>query len=319
MLQRRVCVERRERNRIAMKPTLIVLAAGMGSRYGGLKQIDPVGPNGEIMLDYSIFDALRGGFDRVVFVIRKDIEEAFRASVGAKWEKRVRIDYAFQRLEDLPAPHRVPEGREKPWGTGQAVLCAAELVCDAPFAVINADDFYGRHGFAILGDALSKNGRADRGFMVGYPLRNTLSEFGSVSRGVCDVAPDRSLRGVTEVTKIVGAPNGGAVAEGDGGETLRFSGNEIVSMNFWGFMPSCLSGLRVLFERFLAARGTELKSEFYLPEAVATMIRAGEISIETLTSEDAWFGVTYREDKPHVQAGIKALIDAGAYPADLFA
>ena len=298
--------------------TLAVLAAGMGSRYGGLKQIDPVGPNGEIILDYSIHDAIRGGFNKVVFVIRRDIEQAFREAVGSKWEKRIAVEYAFQQLDALPAGHTIPEGRQKPWGTGHAVLCAADKI-SGPFAAINADDFYGQSGFVQLGAALAQNTDPKRHFMVGYPLRNTLSKFGSVSRGVCSANPDGTLREVTERTKIEPDGADGAVAVDENGAQLKFNGGEIVSMNFWGFMPSVFDGLRVRFESFLRSRGNELKSEFYLPAAVADMIDASEATVSILESRDSWLGVTYREDKPRVQAGIAALVNSGVYPSPLFA
>ena len=297
--------------------TLAVLAAGMGSRYGGLKQIDPVGPNGEIILDYSIHDAIQGGFNKVVFVIRRDIEQAFREAVGAKWEKRVAVEYAFQQLDALPAGHAIPEGRQKPWGTGHAVLCAADKI-NGPFAAINADDFYGRSGFVQLGAALNDNTDPKRHFMVGYALRNTLSKFGSVSRGVCAANPDGTLREVVERTKIEPDGANGAVAADENGAKLAFSGDEIVSMNFWGFMPSVFDGLRTRFESFLRERGGELKSEFYLPAAVADMIDASEATVSILKSRDSWLGVTYREDKPRVQAGIAELVNSGVYPSPLF-
>ena len=296
--------------------TLMVLAAGMGSRYGGLKQIDPVGPDGEIILDYSIHDAMQGGFNKVVFVIRRDIEQAFREAVGAKWEKRVAVEYAFQELNALPAGHGVPEGRQKPWGTGHAVLCAADKIA-GPFAAINADDFYGRSGFVQLGRALAENADQNRHFMVGYPLRNTLSKFGSVSRGVCTANADGTLKEVTERTKIEPDGANGAVAVDESGAKLTFTGGEIVSMNFWGFMPSLFDGLRGLFEDFLREHGNELKSEFYLPAAVASMIGTGQASVGILESRDSWLGVTYREDKPRVQAGIAALVESGVYPSPL--
>ena len=297
--------------------TLAVLAAGMGSRYGGLKQIDPVGPNGEIILDYSIHDAMRGGFNKVVFVIRRDIEQAFREAVGAKWEKRVAVEYAFQQLDALPAGFGVPDGRQKPWGTGHAVLCAAGKI-SGPFAAINADDFYGRSGFVQLGTALAGNPDPKRFFMVGYPLRNTLSKFGSVSRGVCTANPDGTLKDVTERTKIEPDGADGAVAADENGARLTFTGDEIVSMNFWGFMPSVFDGLRGRFEAFLRDRGSELKSEFYLPAAVTDMIDTAEAAVSILESRDSWLGVTYREDKPRVQAGIAELVKSGVYPSPLF-
>ena len=301
-----------------MKPTLVVLAAGMGSRYGGLKQIDPVGPNGEIILDYSIYDALRGGFGKVVFIIRREMESLFREAVGSRWESKVEIDYAYQELDALPKGFSIPDGRVKPWGTGHAVLCAASKV-KGPFAVINADDFYGRGGYAKLGKALqsSQSGKLPRHFMVGFTLRNTLSEFGAVSRGVCQSGSDGILMEVIERTKIEADGKGGATFTDDAGGKVSLNGEETVSMNMWGFMPSIFPELDKLFIAFLKERGTEAKSEFYLPFAVASLIKEGSAEVEVLKSPDSWFGVTYREDKPRVQASVKALIDSGAYPSKL--
>lgn len=301
-----------------MKPTLVVLAAGMGSRYGGLKQIDPVGPNGEIILDYSIFDALRGGFGKVVFIIRKDIEKDFREVVSKRWEGRIPVEYAFQQLDAIPAPYTVPEGRTKPWGTGHAVMCARDKV-NEPFAVINADDFYGRSGYAKLGAALAENADPHEFFMVGFPIRNTLSEFGSVSRGICKISADGFLEEVVERTKIEALGGGRAVFTDENGARVELCGDEISSMNFWGFKPSLFESMGGMFEDFLSKRGTELKSEFYIPFVVAELVHAGKTRVKVLSSDDAWFGVTYREDKPRVQADIKALIASGVYPENLFA
>ncbi len=301
-----------------MKPTLVVLAAGMGSRYGGLKQIDPVGPNGEIILDYSIYDAIRGGFGKVVFIIRKDIEADFREVVSKRWEGKIELDYVYQQLDAIPAPFTVPEGRTKPWGTGHAVMCAADKVKE-PFAVINADDFYGKSGFEQLGKALSENTDPAQFFMVGFPIKNTLSEFGSVSRGICELDENSNLKEVIERTKIEALGGGRAVFTDDNGEKVELCGEEISSMNFWGFMPSLFNGMGAMFEEFLKERGTELKSEFYIPFVVAEMIHSGKAGVKVLRSADSWFGVTYREDKPRVQADIKALIAKGVYPENLFA
>lgn len=301
-----------------MKPTLVVLAAGMGSRYGGLKQIDPVGPNGEIILDYSIYDAIRGGFGKVVFIIRKDIEADFKEVVSKRWEGKIELDYVYQQLDAIPAPFTVPEGRTKPWGTGHAVMCAAGKV-NEPFAVINADDFYGKSGFEQLGKALSENTDPTQFYMVGFPIKNTLSEFGSVSRGICELDENNNLKEVIERTKIEALGGGRAVFTDDNGEKVELCGKEISSMNFWGFMPSLFDGMGAMFEEFLKERGTELKSEFYIPFVVAEMIHNGKANVKVLRSADSWFGVTYREDKPRVQADIKALIAKGVYPENLFA
>ena len=301
-----------------MKPTLVVLAAGMGSRYGGLKQIDPVGPNGEIILDYSIYDAIRGGFGKVVFIIRKDIEKDFKEVVSKRWEGKIEIDYVYQQLDAIPAPFTVPEGRTKPWGTGHAVMCAMDKVKE-PFAVINADDFYGKSGYEQLGKALAENTDPNQFFMVGFPIKNTLSEFGSVSRGICELDDNGYLKEVIERTAIEAIGGGKAKFTDENGKEVILGGEEISSMNFWGFMPSLFDGMGAMFNEFLSKRGTELKSEFYIPFVVAEMVHSGKASVKVLRSADSWFGVTYREDKPRVQADIKALIAAGVYPENLFA
>ena len=303
-----------------MKPTLVVLAAGMGSRYGGLKQVDPVGPSGEAILDYSVFDAIRGGFGKIVFIIRKDIEEAFRAQIGAKYEGVIPVEYAFQDLADIPAPHKVPEDRTKPWGTAHAVRAARNVVRE-PFAVINADDFYGRDSFAKLGEFLSteaqRHGDKMHFAMSGYRLDLTLSENGSVARGVCEIAADGTLRGVTEMTKLVKA---GDVAENreDEANPVKVPLDARVSMNCWGFTPTLFDELEARFRKFLAAHGSELKSEWYIPFVVDELIKEGKASCTVLPTDSSWFGVTYREDKPFVVGEIKKLVDAEEYPATLF-
>ncbi len=287
-------------------PSLLVLAAGMGSRYGGLKQLDPVGPSGETILDYSVFDALRAGFGRVVFVIRRDFEEQFRQQIGARYETQVPVDYAFQSLHDLPAGVQLPEGRTKPWGTGHAVWCAREVV-PGNFAVINADDFLGRDAFVQL-VAFFTAPDADHA-MVGYRLGNTLSEQGSVSRGVCQVdAQDR----LTEVVEHTG------IERADVGLGLKYSGREIVSMNCWAFQPPMWAALECQWNAFIDDRLDEEKSEFYLPAAVSAEIAAGHLSVRVRASTAHWIGVTYREDKPIVQAALTRLAAAGEYPASLF-
>lgn len=297
-------------------PTLVVLAAGMGSRYGGLKQIDPVGPSGEAILDYSVFDALRAGFSRVVFVIRRDIEDAFRASVGARFERHVDVGYAFQQLDDLPAGVTVPAGRTKPWGTAHAIL-AARLAVRTPFAVINADDFYGAEGYRLLAAHLMCDPRADHA-MVGFVLRNTLSEFGSVARGICTVSPEGLLESVTETTGI--EPDGAHAKAVQGeGPAQRLTGDEIVSMNMWGFQPHIFDDLLSYFRVFLRHRAADPKAECYLPAAVTAAIDAGRAHVRVLRSSDAWFGVTYREDRPRVIQSLRELIAAGHYPEQLWA
>ena len=302
-----------------MKPTLVVLAAGMGSRYGGLKQVDPVGPSGEAILDYSVFDAIRGGFGKVVFIIRKDIEEAFRKQVGSKYEGLVEVDYCFQDIADLPAPYTVPAGRTKPWGTAHAIR-AARTVVREPFAAINADDFYGRDAFAKLAKFLSAPASDDKMHlaMVGYRLDLTLSENGSVARGVCDVAPDGTLRGVTEMTKLVRA---GDVAENRENESApqQVALDARVSMNLWGFTPELFAALEARFPAWLAENGSKEKSEWYIPFVVDELIREGKADCRVLPTDSSWFGVTYREDKPQVMAAIAKLVQAGEYPVNLLA
>ncbi|MBS0663497.1 MAG: NTP transferase domain-containing protein [Verrucomicrobia bacterium] len=308
-----------------MQPTLLVLAAGMGSRYGGLKQIDPVGPSGETVLDYAVFDAARAGFGRVVFVIRRDFEAVFREQIGAKYAGRIAVDYVFQSLDVLPAGQAVPAGREKPWGTGHAVWCARDAIHE-PFAVTNADDFYGADSFARLARFLSSPAASPRGFdpmsghrvpaslaarfaMVGFKLANTLSEHGAVARGECVVGPGGRLTSITERTGILPA---------EVGPGLRYSGEETVSLNCWGFTPALFAGLDRQLREFLAERSHEPKAEFYLPAAVSDMIARREATVEVLPTSSSWFGVTYREDKPRVVAAIAELVRAGKYPAKLF-
>lgn len=305
-----------------MKPTLVVLAAGMGSRYGGLKQVDPVGPSGEAILDYSVYDAVRAGFNKVVFVIRHDFEDEFKAKVGSKYEGLLEVDYAYQAIDDLPEPYKVPEGRTKPWGTAHATRAARNAVT-GPFAVINADDFYGRDAFEKLAKFLEtaqenqQAGKLDFA-MVGYRLDLTLSENGSVARGICDVADDGSLRGVTEMTKLVKA---GDTAENreDEANPVKVPLDARVSMNLWGFTKELFAELEERFPKWLAANGTKEKSEWYIPFVVDELIKEGKATCKVLPTESSWFGVTYREDKPHVTAAIQALVDAGEYPANLLA
>ena len=314
-----------------MKPTLVVLAAGMGSRYGGLKQVDPVGPSGEAILDYSVFDAIRGGFGKVVFIIRKDIEKAFRSQVGSKYEGLVPVDYCFQDIADLPAPYQVPAGRTKPWGTAHAIRAARHVVHE-PFAAINADDFYGRDAFARLAAFLSSpieqssapsfehsNIRTFEHFsMVGYRLDLTLSENGSVARGICDVDGEGRLRGVKEMTKLVRA---GAVAENreDEANPVKVPLDARVSMNLWGFTPKLFDILEERFPQWLAENGAKEKSEWYIPFVVDELIREGKADCRVLPTDSHWFGVTYREDKPFVVSEIAKLVRAGEYPANLLA
>lgn len=302
-----------------MKPTLLILAAGMGSRYGGLKQLDAMGPSGEVVLDYSVFDAIRAGFGKVVFVIRRDFEEQFKAQIGTKFGSRIEVDYAFQDINDLPAGFTVPEGRTKPWGTAHAVLAAASVVHE-PFLMINADDFYGRDAFAKIAADLTTPRPTDgksHYSMVGFYLKNTLSDHGSVARGVCTRDSNGMLSSVTEMTKIFKTADG---AENRETETpVKLSGEEVVSMNFFGFTPDIFGHLRTAFTKFLEANGTDLKAECYVPKEVDVLIRADKADVKVLESNDSWFGVTYPEDKADVVASIRALVAAGAYPENLWA
>ncbi len=289
------------------KPALLVLAAGMGSRYGGLKQIDPVGPAGETIIDYSVYDALRAGFGRLVFVIRRDIERPFREIVGRRFEDKLAVDYVFQELGELPAPFRPPAGRAKPWGTSHAILMGAGTIHE-PFAAINADDFYGATSFQILGDRLREAKGTDYS-MVGFILRNTLSEHGSVARGVCACDDAGWLKSVTELTNIV---------RGDVGPGLRLTGDELVSMNMWGFTPALFDQLRQLLVEFLRDNAGSEKAEFYIPTAVNALVTSRQARLQVLRTPDHWFGVTYKEDRPAVVAGIRELIARGAYPERLW-
>lgn len=279
----------------------------MGSRYGGLKQIDPVGPGGESVLDYAVYDALRAGFTRVVFVIRRDFEDLFRQKIGGRYAGSAAVDYVFQSLDALPPGFTAPAGREKPWGTGHAVWCARETIT-GDFAVINGDDFYGADSFARLAQFLAR-ARGGAFAMVGFRLANTLSEHGTVARGVCTSDESGLLRSVVERTGIDAK---------DVGPGLTYSGEEIVSLNCWGFTSALFGGLDRQFREFLAAHGSEPKAEFYLPAAVSMMIARGEATVRVLPTQSTWFGITYREDKPRVEASIVALVQAGRYPAKLW-
>lgn len=295
-----------------MSLTLVVLAAGMGSRYGGLKQIDPVGPGGETVLDYAVFDAWRAGFTRVVFVIRHEFETVFRQKIGARYEGKLAVDYVFQSLAALPPGFTPPAGREKPWGTGHAVWCARDVVHDH-FAVINADDFYGADSFGQLAKFLrmvTSSAPVAEFAMVGFRLANTLSEHGTVARGVTTAGAGGELREIVEQT--------GINAE-DVGSGRKYTGEEIVSMNCWGFTPALFPALDGQFREFLAARGHEPKAEFYLPAAVSAMIARQQAKVRVLPTNAQWFGVTYREDKPRVEAAIADLIRRGLYPQHLWA
>jgi hypothetical protein len=296
------------------KPTLLVLAAGMGSRYGGLKQIDPVGPAGETIIDYSIYDALRAGFGKLVFVIRKDIEQQFREIVGARFEKHAPVEYVFQELDKLPAPYTLPAGRTKPWGTTHAILMADGIIKEN-FAAINADDFYGQEAYQVLAKHLT-SGTPDYA-MVGFILKNTLSPNGTVARGVSRVDANNYLTNIVEMMKIEPDGSGAKNTEADG-KITKLTGDEAVSMNFWGFTPALFPQLKVEFEKFLKKAGGEQKSECYIPATVGDLVTSGQAKCKVLRSSDSWFGVTYREDRPQVVESICQLVAQGKYPEKLW-
>ncbi len=298
--------------------TLVILAAGMGSRYGGLKQIDPITDHGEFIIDFSIFDAVKSGFDKVVFIIKKENYEAFRDTVGSRVEPYIKVEYAFQGIEDIPEGFSVPADRVKPWGTSHALLCAKELVKDN-FAVINADDFYGRDAFLRLAEHLKDLSPGDKHYcMIGYILRNTLTENGTVSRGRC-VTDDKSmLCSITELTKI--KTNGSdALYLDENGQWIDLSGDTVVSMNCWGLTPAIFDELEEGFKRFLSSeKGKELKSEYYLPGAVDDMMQEGLCDVKVYATTASWYGVTYSEDKEGVKESLRALIESGEYPEFLW-
>ncbi len=297
-------------------PTLLILAAGMGSRYGGLKQMDPMGPNGEAVLDYSVFDAIRAGFTRVVFIIREDFAEIFKEQVGKRFAGKIEVDYVFQSLDDLPDGFSVPEGREKPWGTVHAVRAARHII-DGPFAVINADDFYGADAYQQLANYFQHSSASSDGVshysLVGYQLSNTLSEHGNVNRGICS-AENGYLKDVEEVTEIAREDSGLIQGNWLSGERSEVNEGAIASMNFWGFTSDLFEHLEKHFIEFLKAHGTEMKSESYIPTLIDELINSGSADCKVLETSSSWFGVTYPDDKPHVVKNIKQLIDAGEYP-----
>lgn len=301
-----------------MKPTLLVLAAGMGSRYGGLKQLDPMGPNGEVVLDYSVFDAIRAGFGKVVFIIRRDFEQSFKEQVGSRFAGKIEVDYAFQSLDDLPEGFSVPEGRQKPWGTAHA-LRAARGIVNEPFGVVNADDFYGSDAFVQAAKFLTtvhdEPEKAHYG-MIGYPLKNTLSDNGDVNRGICSIA-DGLLTDVEEFVKIKADDDGVVRGDNLAGERKPVNPDELVSMNFWLFSPSFIGKIEDHFTRFLAEHGQEVKSECFIPTVVDELIKNNTADCTVLKTSASWLGVTYPSDKPAVVAGIRELINQGVYPEKL--
>jgi len=301
-----------------VSPTLLILAAGMGSRYGGLKQLDAMGPNGETVLDYSVYDAIRAGFTQVVFVIRKDFEQDFRRSIGARFDGRIQVTYAYQELDDLPEGMQPPIGREKPWGTTHAVRAARDLI-KTPFAVINADDFYGQDAFIQLSRYFETKQEASglSTCMVAYPLSNTLSENGSVNRGICKVDSGNCLESVEEHTEIATAADQAVSGKNLSGTPVEIAREAPVSMNFWGFTPEIFDCIEIQFKEFLEAQGSELKSECYIPTVVDRLIQTKQTKCRVLQTSAEWFGVTYPGDKPYVQKSIQRLVEEGRYPSPL--
>ena len=299
-----------------MQPTLVILAAGMGSRYGGLKQLDEVGPNGEAIIDYSLYDAIRAGFGKVVFVIRTDFADEFKAKFEPKLKGRIVTEYVYQSLDKIPEGSVIHPEREKPWGTSHATMMA-ETAVNEPMAVINADDFYGNIAYQVMADFLNSSTDDNEYSMVGYNVANTLSEFGTVSRGVCNTNKDGNLTTVVERTKIKRDEDGIFYYEGD--ERFPLDEHTPVSMNFWGLKPNVFKYLNEGFKEFLEQHGMELKSEYYIPLLINDNIVKGNIRTKVLQCDSPWFGVTYREDKPFVQERIKEQIESGAYPENLWA
>ena len=301
-----------------MKPALLIIAAGMGSRYGGLKQIDPVGPNDEIIIDYSIYDAIKAGFSKLVFVIRHHFEDAFREKIGSKFDGIVETAYAYQELDECLDGFALPPGRKKPWGTGHAILVAKNVI-NEPFAVINADDYYGQDSFSLIYDCLAESDPAKTTdyAMVGFILRNTLSEYGTVARGVCQCNDQMFMTKVVERTKVEKVGNAARYFEEDGTPN-SLTGDEIVSMNLWGFQLSIFDHLQREFKDFLCKCGNDNKAELFIPFVVDELVESGKATVKVLKSHDQWFGVTYRQDKPKAIACINSLIKAGVYPDNLW-
>ena len=289
--------------------SLLVMAAGMGSRYGGLKQLDAVGPSGETIIDYSVYDAIQAGFNKVVFIIRKDFEDEFRSQITEKYSGKIRVEFAFQDLHDLPDGFTCPEGRKKPWGTGHAILAAADLIHE-PFVAINGDDFYGRESFKVVADYYLSG--ADDFSMVAFQLDKTLSTFGGVTRGLCTVKKEK-LDTVIETGELQRTEQG---VTSD--RNIKLDGSEPVSMNVWGFTPVLFKYLKTMFVGFLNDEGNELKSEYLIPSVVNDLIKSGREDVHVLRSASSWFGVTYKDDRPFVMGEIQKLIDRGTYPKQLF-
>lgn len=289
--------------------TLLIMAAGMGSRYGGLKQLDAIGPNGETIIDYSVYDAIKAGFNKVVFIIRKDFEQEFKSKITDKYEGQIQVEFAFQDLNDLPDEFTCPEGREKPWGTGHAILSARNVI-NEPFIAINGDDFYGRESFKVVADYYREG--ANSFSMVAFKLDKTLSSFGGVTRGLCTVN-DEKLNTVIETADLEKTDYGVS-----SNRDIELDGSEPVSMNVWGFTPILFKYLEEKFVEFLSENGTEMKSEYLIPSVVNELIQSGQETVHVLRSGATWFGVTYKEDKPFVEGEIEKLVNKGEYPGKLF-
>ncbi len=301
------------------KPVLVIMAAGMGSRYGGLKQIDPIDPQGHIIMDFSIYDALQAGFEKVVFIIKKANEAAFKESIGDRISEKIQVEYVYQELDKIPEGFQVPEGRQKPFGTGHAILCCQGVV-DGPFAVINADDYYGRYAYKAIYDYLA-NHQDDEKYryaMVGYALKNTLTENGYVARGVCETDDQGFLTGIVERTHIEKHGEQAAYTEDGGASFQEIAMDSTVSMNLWGFSNSILKELESGFQKFLQEELPQnpLKAEYFLPFAVDALLQQGKASVQVLTSQDKWYGVTYKEDKEMVVNAIAELKRQGLYPEE---
>ena len=289
--------------------TLLIMAAGMGSRYGGLKQLDAIGPSGETIIDYSVYDAIKAGFNKVVFIIRKDFEQEFKSKITDKYEGQIQVEFSFQDLNDLPDEFTCPEGREKPWGTGHAILSARNVI-NEPFIAINGDDFYGRESFKVVADYYRKG--ANSFSMVAFKLDKTLSSFGGVTRGLCTVN-DEKLNTVIETADLQKTDYGVS-----SNRNIELDGSEPVSMNVWGFTPILFKYLEEKFVEFLSENGTEMKSEYLIPSVVNELIQSGQETVHVLRSGATWFGVTYKEDKPYVEGEIEKLVNKGEYPGKLF-
>ena len=298
-----------------MKPTLLVLAAGMGSRYGGLKQMDELGPGGESIIDYSVYDAIQAGFGKVVFVIRKSFAQQFKDRFDPRLKGKIDVEYVYQELDNLPEGYSVPEGREKPWGTGHAILMAKDVII-TPFAIVNADDFYGREAYIQAAEFLAQSKSPSEYAMLGYDLSNTLSEHGTVSRAICNVDSNNNLLDLVERTKI--GIEGDSIYYYEDNSKTKLIGNEAVSMNFWTFKPTFFKQLSDHFISFLDIKGKELKSEFYFNGVVDILIKKDEVTTKVLNTHSKWFGVTYQEDRPAVQQQLKDLADKGFYPKKLW-